>query len=518
MTRSGTLAIWLTASTLVLSVGMLVVMLALILANGLPEFWPHGLTELELKDGTRWLGEVQGEERSRAGELERLRLKVGNRDVYGFDFKWIEMADVVARREPAAALAFERLEYGYFYGYADVAQPELVAGIREATKLRQERTALNREVDRIQVPLSRAKEALARAERSGRNVADLGVMRDDLAGLDRDAEARCAEPRRRLAELGELIAKKTVAVRVADGSNHDLSLAMIERAYRPNAMSLGAKAGSYASEAWQFLKDDPRESNTEGGVFPAMFGTVMMVLVMTVAVVPFGVLAAIYMHEYARPGRFLRLVRLAVSNLAGVPSIVFGLFGLGFFVYFVGGTFDRTFFAHRLPDPTLGTGGMLWAALTLALLTLPSVVVATEEGLASVPRANRDGALALGSTKLQMISRVVIPQAMPGILTGAILAVSRGAGEVAPLMITGVVKLAKDLPFSSQFPFVHLERKFMHLGFHVYDVSMQSPNIEAAKPMVYATTLLLILIVLFLNSGAILLRNRLRARYRGSAL
>jgi phosphate transport system permease protein len=278
-------------------------------------------------------------------------------------------------------------------------------------------------------------------------------------------------------------------------------------------MSWVDKAGLYLSRTWEFFASEPREANMEGGVFPAIFGTVLMVLIMSVAVVPLGVLTAIYMREYAKQGPFVRTLRIAVNNLAGVPSIVFGIFGLGFFVYAIGGSIDQLFFPEALPTPTFGTGGIFWAALTLALLTVPVVIVTTEEGLAAVPNALREGSLALGATKFETLWRVLIPSASPAILTGLILAMARAAGEVAPLMITGVVKLAPSLPLDGRFPYLHLERKFMHLGFHIYDVGFQSPNVEASLPMVYATTLLLILIVLVLNLAAILLRNRLRRRF-----
>lgn len=243
-----------------------------------------------------------------------------------------------------------------------------------------------------------------------------------------------------------------------------------------------------------------------------------MVLVMSVVVVPFGVLAAVYLKEYAKQGLLTRMIRIAVNNLAGVPSIVFGVFGLGFFVYAVGGTIDQLLFSASLPNPTFGTGGMLWASLTLALMTVPVVIVATEEGLSAVPREYREGSLGLGATKFESLIRVVLPCAMPGILTGLILAVSRATGEVAPLMLTGVVKLAPALPVDNQFPFLHLDRKFMHLGFHIYDVGFQSPNVEAAKPMVYVTTLVLVLVVLLLNMTAISLRTRMRKRYAGASV
>jgi phosphate transport system permease protein len=287
---------------------------------------------------------------------------------------------------------------------------------------------------------------------------------------------------------------------------------------QPNALGVLDSLGLYASRVWEFVSDDPRESNTEGGIFPAIFGTVMMVFILSFIVAPFGVLAALYLREYAPQGPLVRLVRIAVNNLAGVPSIVFGVFGLGFFVYLIGGTIDQVFFPEALPAPTFGTGGIVWASLTLALLTVPVVIVATEEGLASVPRNVREGSLALGATKFETTWRVVLPAAAPGIMTGLILAMARAAGEVAPLMIVGMVKLAPTLPIDGQFPFVHLERKFMHLGFHIYDVGFQSPNVEAAQPLVFATALLLVLVVTTMNLAAILMRNRLRAKYATSPI
>jgi phosphate transport system permease protein len=303
----------------------------------------------------------------------------------------------------------------------------------------------------------------------------------------------------------------------SDGQEKELATLDIFRAYRANELSMAGRISVYASRLWEFLSGEPRESNTEGGIFPAIFGTVMMVMLMSMMAVPFGVLAALYLREYAHQGALVRLVRIAVNNLAGVPSIVFGVFGLGFFVYFVGGSIDQLFFAESLPTPTFGTGGILWASLTLGLLTVPVVIVAAEEALGAVPRTMREASLATGATKFQTVLRVVLPAAAPGILTGLILAMARGAGEVAPLMITGVVKLAPDLPLDGVAPFAHLDRKFMHLGYHIYDVGFQSPNVEAAKPMVYATAILLLAVVVALNLTAIVVRNYLRKRYQSSA-
>jgi phosphate transport system permease protein len=238
-----------------------------------------------------------------------------------------------------------------------------------------------------------------------------------------------------------------------------------------------------------------------------------MTILMALAVAPFGVMAALYLREYAKQGPLVSVVRICVNNLAGVPSIVYGVFGLGFFAYIIGARIDDLFFPELLPNPTYGTGGLLWASLTLALLTAPVVIVATEEALAAVPQSMREGSLACGASKWQTVKYIVLPRAMPGIMTGLILAMARGAGEVAPLMLVGVVKLAPELPIDQFFPFVHLERAFMHLGFHIYDVGFQSRNSEAARPMVFATTLLLITLVAFMNAVAIAVRNRLRKKF-----
>jgi phosphate transport system permease protein len=298
------------------------------------------------------------------------------------------------------------------------------------------------------------------------------------------------------------------------GAEVEIPLAKVVRIYQPNNMGLFDKIGHYCSKLAEFLADDPREANTEGGIFPAIFGTIMMVIIMSIIVTPFGVIAAVYLREYAKQGFTTRLIRIAVNNLAGVPSVVYGVFGLGFFVYILGGNIDRLFYPESLPAPVFGTPGLLWASITLALLTLPVVIVATEEGLARIPSSIREGSLALGATKLETLWNTVLPMASPAIMTGLILAVARAAGEVAPLMLVGVVKLAPTLPLDGNLPFVHLDRKFMHLGFHIYDVGFQSPNVEAARPLVYATALLLVLVIIGLNLTAIVIRNNLREKYR----
>jgi len=467
--KQGIPFIWLSGVALSVVILMIVGMIALVLVKGMSHFWPPDLWLIQTKNGERFLGIFQHQETipgSPPGEeekaLTRSLFQIGGRDIYGLDFRWFDDSDVVQRLRPRDVMVIERMEYGKLFG-----------------------------------TLMEVRDQDGNFAGSG----DAGfVLQNETINKNNRA-------------LGSIL------VMLADGKTaKELRFDQIARLYRPNDMTGWGKINLYLSKIWEFLSANPRESNTEGGIFPAIFGTVMMVMIMTVAVVPLGVLAALYLHEYAREGFLVRQVRLAVNNLAGVPSIVFGMFGLGFFIYFMGSGIDQLFFADRLPAPTFGTGGILWASLTLALLTVPVVIIATEEGLASVPLANREAALALSATKFQMIRHIVLPHSTPGILTGLILAVARGAGEVAPLMITGVVKLAPAMPLDLSFPFFHLERKFMHLGFHIYDVGFQSPNVEAAKPMVYTTALLLLLIVLILNATAIIMRNRLRKRYRGAAL
>jgi phosphate transport system permease protein len=255
--------------------------------------------------------------------------------------------------------------------------------------------------------------------------------------------------------------------------------------------------------SWTFLSQAPREGMTAGGIFPAIIGMVEMVFLMTLAGVPIGVATAIYLHEYASPvSPMTRAIRIAVANLAGVPSIVFGLFGLGFFVQFMGAGIDKVFYGG---EKVFGQPALIWAALTMAVLTLPVVIVATEEALRAVPRELREASLALGATKFQTVFNVVVPQASPGILTGTILAVSRGAGEVAPILFTGAAYFLPLLPKG-------LSSQFMSPSYHVYVLSTQSPDVDATKPILYATVLVLLLLTFTLNIAAVVVRSRMRRR------
>ncbi len=527
--RSGEPFVWLTGGALALALVMVAGLVGIILVNGLGFFWPRDVVRLTLAGGRTVTGQVMERERvpGAAGQY-RIKVKVGNRDLYGADFVWVNEADIQRRELPPELAVIERTEWGVLIGTitglrdGDVLVARGPAAWTEAEQRLPEAIRLRRAIRRIeQVDIGAINHAQEKLRLELRRLELRGVTAGErVEALRGETEALRARYEMEAARIAELRARQTASLVVAaDGGKETVwPLAQVVDVSFPNAMGPGAKSLHYAARVWEFVSDDPRESNTEGGVFPAIFGTVMMVMIMSVLVTPLGVLAAFYLREYAGQGPFVSTVRIAVNNLAGVPSIVFGVFGVGFFIYVVGGTIDRLFFAEALPTPTFGTGGILWASLTLALLTIPVVIVATEEGLAAIPGGMREASLALGATRLETTLRVVLPAVTPSILTGLILAMARAAGEVAPLMLTGVVKLAPSLPVDGAWPFIHLERKFMHLGFHIYDVGFQSPNVDAARPMVFATTLLLLTIVIVMNLTAVTLRNRLRRRYATAAV
>jgi phosphate transport system permease protein len=534
--RSGDPFVWLAGAMLALSLLMVGGLVLLILVNGLGFFWPRDLERFTLNGGTIVVGQLTAREVIPTPGAPpgtpvhyRIQVKRGDRDVYGSDFLWIDEASIVRRERPADLVVLERREWGDFFGTitavrhgtrtvangSEAAWRALEGRLPEAQRLYAE----VKSIEKHEIGANNYAQERLRLVRRGLELRGVtsGPEVDEITDRIAALYEQYGASMKRLERLRQA-ENTTLVAMTGDGRTLEIPFDKIVRAYRPNRMGILDKAGFYLAKTWEFVSSDPRESNTEGGVFPAIFGTVMMVLIMSVLVTPLGVIAAVYLREYARQGPFVSAVRIAVNNLAGVPSIVFGVFAVGFFIYTVGGTIDRWFFAEALPTPTFGTGGILWASLTLALLTVPVVIVATEEGLAAVPRGVREASIALAATKFETTWRVVLPAVLPSILTGLILAMARAAGEVAPLMITGVVKLAPALPLDGFFPFFHLERKFMHLGFHIYDVGFQSPNVDAARPMVYMTTVLLLAIVLLLNSIAITIRNRLRKRFQLSAV
>nr|WP_096367613.1 MULTISPECIES: phosphate ABC transporter permease PstA [Thiohalobacter] len=541
--RSGTPWIWLNAAAVSASLIMVVGLLGLIAVRGLVHFWPNALVEFDYVqpngETLHVIGEIQDSEivpRARieasgvdvpgtAVEVKRLLIKTGNRDHLGLDFRWLVEPLVQDRRMPRELIAVERYEWGNFYGYlqavkengqvvaqGDAAWQALQARLARAGELQHRIEAIEKgRIGDVNYAMEQLRLKQRRLELEGRDTPEnLAAIEAERARLDADYKVL----QQQLGDLYRQLRRDSFTATIMDGREVEVPLAKVVRAYRPNAMHLGDKIGFYFAKLWEFVSDEPREANTEGGIFPAIFGTVTMVILMSVFVTPFGVIAAVYLREYAKQGPLTRTIRIAVNNLAGVPSIVYGVFGLGFFVYFLGGSIDDLFFPEAQPAPTFGTPGLFWASLTLALLTLPVVIVATEEGLSRIPKSIREGSLALGATKAETLWRTVLPMASPAMMTGLILAVARAAGEVAPLMLVGVVKLAPSLPVDGNPPFVHLERKFMHLGFHIYDVGFQSPNVEAARPLVYATALLLVLVIVVLNLAAIAIRNRLREQFK----
>ena len=549
--------VWLSGGALVLCIVMIAGLLLLVITRGMATFWPQPVVRLTTLAGKVHVGEVtnQGTYRPHEGVFSALRedlrepakaevdaqggvstrrlVRTGNFDINGTHFLWVSDFEVDAEDRPEWAVVVERLTWGRFYGVPREFRidGEVVAEGPEASwaKFQELHGRIRDEWHRMQAlkedDLGRIKRAQERA-RLDRLQAGLDHGRDSAEWRESDREYSAVVERTR--EESKTIEARIEEIRrdnaryrlVLDHANPDqgpkaLAVDGIVRAYPANRLGVLGKLGVYLSRWREFLWDQPREANSEGGVYPAIFGTVVMTMIMTVVVVPFGVLAALYLREYARQGFMVGIVRVAVNNLAGVPSIVFGVFGLGFFCYIIGANIDQLFFQAKLIDkgPTYGTGGILWASLTLALLTLPVVIVATEEALAAVPRSMREGSYACGASKWQTIRRIVLPRSMPGIMTGAILAIARGAGEVAPLMLVGAVKLAPELVVDGTVPFLHPERSFMHLGFHIYDLGFQSQNSEAARPMVFTTTLLLIAIVIGLNVIAIRVRSRLRRAF-----
>ncbi|MFT5499865.1 MAG: phosphate transport system permease protein, partial [Kiritimatiellia bacterium] len=447
---------------------------------------------------------------------------------------WFDKKEIVGWEEPEEGVVVERMEYGNFYGsYKGLRLVNMEATgagwaqfktalaltrnmLKQQEEIEHQMSALNYQLEKLRI--EKIKIEYQARKKKGPGAKPEGPAANRIAAIEfqRDTIRAAFEAQQviLMAFLAQLAENESVFHDI-HGTEKVIPLKDIVRAYQPNAMSLPAKLGHYLLKIKELILENPRESNTEGGLFPTIFGTIMMVILMSLFCMPMGIVAAVYLREYAKQGFTVRLVRIAVNNLAGVPSIVYGIFGLGFFIYGLGGALDDAFFPHlaELHQPKMKTGGILWASVTLALLTVPVVIVATEEALSSIPRGMREGSLAMGATKWQTIRKVLLPMASPGILTGLILSMARAAGEVAPLMITGVVKLAPSLPVDGQFPFIHLDRKFMHLGFHIYDVGFQSPNVEAAMPMVYVTTMLLLLIVLLLNITAIRVRNKMRKQY-----
>lgn len=567
--------IWLTGGALATAILMIVSLLSWIVVQGGATFWPGPAVLVKMKSNTSgqdslYMGEITRTESypldpailaalpdsQRADaekllaegktEMRRELIRSGNFEITGDHFRWLDDYNLISTSEPQWAMVVERESNGRFYGIPRSITIDGKVAVDAADLKGEERNAAEAKIWELfnehqgAVAARRAEALRKEKEEQGplsnqREHARLEMREAEISyGSDSDAyqeaAANFAETSKTIdvdfsriqSEIDALRAendKYQLTFEAASGAAElvevTLPMASVVRMYPANYLSTTEKMGIYISRWWEFLFDEPREANSEGGVWPAIVGTITLTMIMAIAVVPFGVLAALYLREYAKPGPIVSAVRIAINNLAGVPSIVFGVFGLAFFCYGVGHSVDLLFFPANAADhnPVYGKGALVWASLTLALLTLPVVIVAAEEALSAVPNSMREGSYACGAGKWQTLRRIVLPRAMPGIMTGMILAMARGAGEVAPLMLVGAVKIAPDLTLDGTFPFLHPERSFMHLGFHIYDVGFQSPNSEAAKPMVYTTTLLLIGLIALLNMSAIWLRQRLAKKF-----
>ncbi len=551
--------VWMLGGGLTICLTMIVGLLLFVLYQGASTFWPGRLIEIRTVDGRMLMGELTRSETYQPGEgvfdafpeelrdtmhesvkaddgVARRRLfRTGNYELTNEHFTWVSDFEIAPDGEstPEWSLVIERQSWGRFYGTASafMRDDETLAtdpadvweqfrehhpAVRD--RWRERRDLEKDDIGRVNHAIEKERLELRAIElEHGQASPEWQAANDRLKAREETLQQEFTRIRAEIERLNTENARYKLLLTTADGQEKTIQLDEIVRAFPANRIGLRERASVYLSRWGEFLTDEPREANSEGGVFPAIFGTVVMTLLMSIAVAPFGVLAALYLREYAKAGPAVSAVRIAINNLAGVPSIVFGVFGLGFFSYIIGARIDELLFSAKLPNPTYGTGGILWAATTLALLTLPVVIVATEEALAAVPNSMREGSYACGASKWQTILRIVLPRAMPGVMTGMILSMARGAGEVAPLMLVGAVKLAPELPVDGVFPYVHLERSFMHLGFHIYDLGFQSQNSEASKPMVFTTTLLLIAIIFVLNMTGIYLRAKLRRRFASSA-
>ncbi|WP_114741904.1 phosphate ABC transporter permease PstA [Vibrio cholerae] len=538
--KSGAPWIWLTGGAVSVSLIAVLGLLLVIGWRGLTYFWPAPLLQWQTPDGKTVVGQLYARESvpvshlkemnlplpekvQAAGLATRLNIKVANRELYGSDFIALLEFETEFKGAPQGWAVIERSRGGQLFGKplrfdsttGELDLPlerHLRQALLEAEAIRdQVDTMVEQQVRVISSQLEKLR--LEKRRKQLNNELSDEFLQHYVLSKSR-LEKELALVQTELDALRAPLEKQFLYLVDMQGETVSVPLSEILDFWYPNDMNFAQKLAEWGKQAWRFLSESPRESNSEGGVFPAIFGTVFLVIIMSIIVMPLGVIAAIYLHEYAQEGAFTRMIRVAVINLAGVPSIVYGVFGLGFFVYTIGASVDNLFYAERLPTPTFGTPGLLWSALTLAVLTLPVVIVATEEGLSRIPISVRHGSLALGATQFETIWRIVLPMASPAIITGLILAIARAAGEVAPLMLVGAVKLASSLPVDGEFPFIHLERKFMHLGFHIYDIGFQTNNIEAARPLVYATSFLLVTVIVALNLTAISIRNNLREKYR----
>ena len=519
--------IWFSSLGLSFSILVISLLLMIILNNGFRAFWAKKIALVETSSNQHPLIAGQIVKNSE----QEIQIFTGNKDAQGFSFQYLPISEIKKITYPKNYVQAHR----YTYGDAIFIPIELQIGkskkinatanhfqkeLKKHFSIQKERRKLalkeRKEIGKINDKIAKNADKIEKYQylekKKGKN------LQEKKANLETTIQKLTKEYLLIQANLEKMEEKQDtfLVYQISTGEIRKQALSEIDSYHYINQLGLFGKIKLLLNRIFHFIIEEPREANTEGGIFPAIFGTFVMTVIMSIAVTPLGVIGALYLKEYTKNGYIVRFIRVCINNLAGIPSIVFGVFGLGFFIYTFGGGLDAFLYPWRNNQPVWGTGGILWASLTLALMTLPVVIVATEEALNAVPQGIKEAAIACGCSKWQMIQRIVLPASAPGILTGMILAMARGAGEVAPLMLVGVVKLAPSLPIGAEFPF-GLDKKFMHLGFHIYDLGFQSPDSEAAKPMVFATILVLIFLIILLNLGAILLRSHLRKKYQSSA-
>lgn len=534
-------SVWFSGLALIFGILLMLFPAGLILKEGIMAFWPRKVVEIkrsspETDSNSIHSGIVIDRTPSKSQRLslhpqdalhpedqDFTVLWVGSSEVFGNEYLVIHSDEMIDTHYPRNILRLARARHGPLFCYpvhlqyrtgeilrSD--QPEFVGALADAieqARIRRDRIleielgellSVTRKLNRAILQLNNGPKIPSEETSTLMNTSNQLSM----SAIKLKAESR---------HLKELLSENSLRYRLSDGREAEIDTRDILHYSWPNQSTSLQRIGIWFENAWSFLSRHPGSSENTRTLFPAIFGTFVMTLLMSLAVTPIGVMAAVYLNEYAGKSLGVSLARAAVNNLAAVPSIVVGVFGLGFFVYMTGGSIDQLFFSESLPRPTFGKGGLLWASLTLALMTVPVVIVATEESLRTVDRASREAAYACGASRWQMIYKVALPSAMPGVLTGVILAMARGAGEVAPLMLVGVINFAPELPINMDFPFLHLNQKFMHLGYYIFDSGFQSSNSQTTIPFVYAASLVLLMLVFSLNLVAIYFRERLRNRF-----
>ena len=476
--------------------------------HGLAAFWASDIHQFTLKDGSMVSGSIQARDQT----FGRLLINTGLRDEG--HLVWIDENHIQSRSKDDQTVLVELANGDEFIGNIakiDITEHHYTEGDLKKV-LEEQLLAVKQgraEIASINDNIQKKTKEIFRFQRS---VEKYQISDPARAGNFREkqesSQLQLDAFQDQLQQTFTRIKGRSLTLLNSEGPRNVLIMD-IRRAYQPNQISVFGKLGLFSSKVFEFFTGSPRGRN--GGLFPAIVGTTLMVFIMSLFCVPLGVATAIYLNEYLRKGLLYNTLHLIVNNLAGAPSIVYGIFGLGFFVHGVGMGLDSLWSSQQAHQ--FGNAGLLWASLIMALVTVPAVIVASEEGLNAVPADLRKGSIALGATRFQTLTRVLLPMASPSILTGLILAITRATGAVTPLIVLGAVQHSSELPIKGSFPFIELDQPFMHLGFHIFHQGFGADYPEAVAPRVYAAMLMLIVLVLGMSLITIFLRNRVRKRF-----